>query len=525
MKQMIFGLLTMVATGALWPGVAAAQEPKKGGTFVFSSEQDPSSLDCHMGTDVFAMQHLAPEYSTLLRYNPAKFPEIEGDLAESWTVSDDNLTYTFKIRPGVTFHNGYPLTAADVKATFERIMNPPEGVTSPRKAELADIGSVEAPDDTTLVITLKDVNPTMLTSLANPWNCVYSARLLAENPDYPSRVVMGSGPFKFEEFVPGSHWKASRFENYFRDGLPHIDGFELKRMDTRAMVNAFSAGQLQGWFRQLTPPQRTQIEAARGDKVAFQSTPAIGMNLVAFNTKRNPFDDVRVRRALALAIDHHEGAKVLGRTSFSKLVGGLLRPGYAMAMTPEELEAMPGFGKDSEAARAEARKLLEEAGVANLNVKLLNRNLPVPNIAFGVFLTDQWQRIGVTTEVTNEQDTTYFSRLRGGDFDVAIDFNVPVSDDPTVALVKYVPGAPTNYARYEDPKVTEFYNRQKRMLDQGQRQKTVRQMEQHVLNEAYYIPLHWAERTIPLAVEVKGFTVTPNNQVGQSLETLWLDVE
>lgn len=503
----------------------AQDEPVAGGTFRYGVENDPTTMDCHAATSVFTIQHLAPHYSTLLRYKTKEFPAIEGDIAESWSVSDDNRTYTFKIRDDVVFHNGEKMTAEDVRVSLDRVANPPEGLVSPRESELSDIVSIEAPDPQTLVITLSEANPTMLTSLANPWNCIYSSKLLDENPDYPTRVVMGTGPFVFEEFVPGSYWNGVRFDDYFREGLPYLDRFEIKRMETRAIINAIAANQLHGWFRQLTPPQRQQLERSRGDEVVYQSTPSIGMNLVALNVNREPFGDERVRRALTMAIDREEGSIIMGRTSFSKLVGAFLRPGYEYAMTPEELEAMPGFSSDIETARAEARELLKEAGVEDLQISLTNRNLPVPNIAFSVFLVDQWQRIGVSTEVMNEEDTSYFSKIRSGDFDVAIDFNVPVSDDPTIALVKYLPGSPTNYVDYQDDTVVELYEKQKRMLDPAERKAVVQELEQHLLNKSYYLPLHWAERTIPLAAEVRGFTVTPNNQVGQSLETVWFASE
>lgn len=510
------GLLLAISVPSL------AQEPQRGGIFNYGTERDPGSFDCHVGTDVFTIQRLAPHYSTLLRYSSERFPEVEGDLATSWEVSPDGLTYTFKIPDNVKFHNGYDLTSTDVKASYDRIINPPEGLASARKAELVDVSAVEAPDPTTVIIRLAARNPSILTSLANPWNCILSSKLLAEDADYPAKKVIGSGAFVFDAFVPGSSWKGRRFDGYFKKGLPYLDEFEILTMDTNSIVNALGAAQIKGYLRQLTPPQQAQITNVRGEDVVFQGTPAIGQNLVTFNPTRKPYDDPRVRRALTLAIDRYEGAKVLEKSTYSKHVGALLRPGFSMAMTPEALEKMPGFSHDIEASRAEARRLLAEAGVPDLKVQLFNRNLPLPNIALGIYLVDQWQRIGVQTVVSNIDDAGYFARIRSGDFDVSIDFNVPVSDDPTVVFAKYLPGSPTNYARHDDPVLADLYEKQKRLVDVGERQKLVTQIEIKILEDGYYLPLHWLDRTIGLSKEVRGFKVTPNNQVGISLETVWL---
>ncbi len=147
----------------------------------------------------------APFYSTLVRFNLAKFPEVEGDLAESWTVAPDLMSYTFKLHPNVKFHDGTPLTSADVKATYERLRNPPAGVVSTRKATFADIGTIETPDPFTVVFKMKNVNAAMLEHFASPWNCVYSAKDLAADPNAPKTKINGTGPFIFVEHVKGSH--------------------------------------------------------------------------------------------------------------------------------------------------------------------------------------------------------------------------------------------------------------------------------------------------------------------------------
>jgi hypothetical protein len=134
-----------------------------------------------------------------LRYDLANFPRIVGDLAESYDLSPDRKSVTFRLRPGVRFHDGSTLTSADVKATYERLRNPPAGVVSIRQAHFEDITTIDTPDALTVRFDLRRPNDAILHVFASPWNCVYSSRLMAADPNYPMRVVMGTGPFRFVE--------------------------------------------------------------------------------------------------------------------------------------------------------------------------------------------------------------------------------------------------------------------------------------------------------------------------------------
>jgi len=165
-----------LAAGLAHPASVSAQTPKKGGILTFAVVAEPPTTDCH-ATTTFAMVHpVAPQYSTLLRIaGPHDHQRIEGDLAESWEVSKDGLTYTFKLRKGVKFHDGSDFTAEDIKATYERIVNPVEGVISVRKAQHQDIKEIQTPDPYTVVFKLGEVNMSMLLHFASPFNCVYSA--------------------------------------------------------------------------------------------------------------------------------------------------------------------------------------------------------------------------------------------------------------------------------------------------------------------------------------------------------------
>ena len=134
----------------------ADDAPQRGGTLTFAvAAVDPPSYDIHATALYQAVHLLSPHYSTLLKLDPAHYPALIGDLAESWTVSPDQQTFTFRLRPNIRFHDGSPLTAADVKASYDRIRNPPPGVVSVRQGQFAIIDAIDTPDPLTVVIRLK----------------------------------------------------------------------------------------------------------------------------------------------------------------------------------------------------------------------------------------------------------------------------------------------------------------------------------------------------------------------------------
>ncbi|MCA3653077.1 MAG: ABC transporter substrate-binding protein, partial [Methylobacterium sp.] len=237
--------LALPALGLVSPALAREDgPPRRGGMLTFAVGAEPPTYDLHQ-TGTFAVMHrVAPHYSTLLTYEPGNYPNIVGDVAESWTVSPDQKTFTFKLRPGIRFHDGTLLTSDDVRVSYERLRAPPPGVTSNRLPAFSQIDRIMAPDPLTVVITMKQVDASIMDTFASPWNSIFSAARLAQDPAFPVRNVMGSGPFRFVEHVAGSHWVGERSDGYFRQGQPYLDGLRAITMTPSAMVNALSGRQI-----------------------------------------------------------------------------------------------------------------------------------------------------------------------------------------------------------------------------------------------------------------------------------------
>jgi len=509
------------------PAAMAAEQPKAGGTLTFAVAETPPSFDGHRET-TFAMIHpVGPHYSTLLRFDADKYPKIEGDVAESWTVSKDGLTYTFKIRKGIKFHDGSVLTARDVKVTYDKIIFPPEGVASARKASFPMVDKIEAPDDSTVIFRLKWPSASLLPNLASPWNFIYKADILAKDPRWYEKNVMGTGPFTFVEYVPGSHWVGKKNPDYYMKGRPYLDGYRAVFIrDTAARAAAIRGGQALIEFRGFSPASRDDLVRALGNKVRVQESPWLCNMTVAINNEKRPFDDVRVRKALSLAIDRWEGSKALSQISVMKPVGGVMRPGAEFAATEAELTKLAGFAKDSEASRKEARRLLKEAGVPEgFAFTLKNRNVKEPYEAVGVYVIDQWRKVGLNVTHLPQEGGPYFADLRAGNYETSIDFACDFMDEPDLQLFKFVSRekSPINYSKYTDQVLNDLYEKQSRATDPKERLKLIRQFEKRVLDEqAYTFHVLWWYRIIPHHARVKGWTITPSHYLNQDLRDVWL---
>jgi peptide/nickel transport system substrate-binding protein len=498
------------------------ETPKKGGNFVLGVYVgEPDNFDCHRSLSGSSMYRVAPHYSTLIRINPDKYPEVAPDLAQSWTVSPDGLTYEFKLTSGVKFHDGSDFSSADIKATFDRIRKPPEGVVSVRAPLYRDITEINTPDANTVAFKLAKPNAAMLSLLASPYNCVYSAKKLAEDPKFPERNVLGTGPFKFASYTPGGEWKGERFADYFKKGLPYLDGFTIPGAGGQGLINAMAAGQVMMEFRGLSSGQRELITSQRGDKVKVLTDEQPGFLLATFNTERPPFNDARVRRALNLAIDRWGGSAPMSKSMIFNRVGGFQRIGTPFGPTKAELEKLPGFRPDIAANRAEAKKLLAEAGQSDLKFTLLNRQDLTP---LGIYLIDQWRQIGVTVTQDQPENQRFFASRLGGNFDVLIDANQDYIDEPSLQLAPFLsyPANKTNLSRSQDPKVDEFYEKQARSTNVDDRKKIVHELEQYLADQSYSVPLFWVERGIVLPTNVRNFHMNPSSLLGIDLADMWI---
>src|SRR5215469_1863590 len=302
----LLALLAAAVAGALPSAGLAADTPRRGGVLLAVIGADPPSLDPHQESTFANIELVAPLYSTLLQFDPYKYPKIIGDLATDWKISPDGLTYTFKIHPGVRFHDGSPLTSADVKASYDKIVFPPTGVRSVRKNAYSAIEKVEAPDPVTVVFKLKFPSASLLDNLASPWNVIFPKKYLDQDPNYFKTHVVGSGPFKFKNYTRGSTFEGERNPDYFVKDRPYLDGYKFFiSPETTVRAAAIRSGRAYIEFRDLPGAEVEAIRKQLGDKIAVQEVSATGWWGISVNNTIKPFNDARVRKALTLGLDRY----------------------------------------------------------------------------------------------------------------------------------------------------------------------------------------------------------------------------
>src|SRR5271155_2533979 len=274
-----------------------AETPKTGGTLTYMIPADaPPSFDGHREATYATVHSAAPFYSTLIRINPENPSSTTDFVCDLCTAMPQpaagGTTYTFKIREGVKFHDGSPLTAADVAKSWQMIIDPPKGVLSPRQSWYEMVDTVEASDPMTVVFHLKFATNAFLPALADPFTFIYKKEILDRDPRWYEKNILGSGPFKFAEYETGQAIKGVRNPDYYRKGLPYLDGFTAIYAPKQAVrIDAIRSDRAAMDFRGLPPATRDELVKALGDKISVQESDWNCGNLVTPNDKKKPFSD------------------------------------------------------------------------------------------------------------------------------------------------------------------------------------------------------------------------------------------
>jgi peptide/nickel transport system substrate-binding protein len=525
-KMGVLGLSVVLLIG-LWAASSALAEeqPRYGGILNVALAGDPPSLDMHQESTFMVQIPLASVYNTLVQFDPHGYPNIIGDLAKSWTVSDDNLSYTFKLHEGVKFHDGTELTSADVKASWDRIVFPPEGVVSPRRSFYTVVKSIEAPDRSTVIFHLHHPSPSFLSMAASPFAWILAKKHLDEDQQYYRSHSVGTGPFKLKNVMRGSVIELERNPNYWKKGLPYLDGIKYFIIrDSSARVTALRSGRVDVEFRGVTPTDVANIKGQLGDEVVVAYPKAMFHWGVAFNVDKKPFDDERVRKALTLAIDRYDMAKTLAPLTGLETVGGLLHPDTPWALSNKELQELPGYGEDHQANLREAKRLLAEAGYPDgFTTVLTNRNVKLPYIDLGVYVISSWKKIGVEAEHKLEESATWSKSRLTRDFELFMDpYGSTMVGDPDELMVRFTTDAMGNWGRFSEPVADALFEQQTMEVNPQKRIELVKEMQKAILQKAWWIPTLWWTRAEVRSARIRNYQPLPAHHQNRRLDDVWL---
>jgi len=535
--RLLSGSLVASALLGVTTFAASAETPVQGGMLEFVVGSKIPSYDGHQETTFGMIHPIRPFYSLLLRINPENpqsTTDFICDLCEGkWTESDGGKTYTFKIRENVKFHDGTPLSAADVKASLDKIIFPPQGVPSSRKAWYSQVASIETPEKYKLVIKLKRPLSAMIPALASPFNFIYSKKDLDEHGyGWHKQNINGTGAFKFVQHQPGAFVEGKRNEDYFIEGRPYLDGYKAisaPKMSVR--LQAIRGDRAAIEFRGFPPKAVDDLVNALGNKVKVQksnwncfmgATP----NQFSGAAAQKRFRDVRVRQGLSYAIDRWQGSKYLSRIAIVRTVGGIVFPGHELEASKDWMKKnLPGFAEDAKANREKAKQLLKDAGYPNLELVLWNRAVDQPYKVVGTWMIDQWRKAGVkATQQVVPSGPWYAGFRKTKDFDVTIAFNCQSVINPTIDTSKWVRGAGNNYSYHEDDKTTDLYFDMLYETDSKKQAEKMRAYEKRILaDQAHFIPAFWWYKINPHRTYLKGWKIAPSHYLNQALDTVWID--
>ncbi|HEX7926458.1 MAG TPA: ABC transporter substrate-binding protein [bacterium] len=519
----------MVVAALVLASASPVLAQKQGGVLRGVLTETWPSLSLHEDASVSTIWPVIPMYSNLLIYDPAKLtdgqPTLVGELAESWAWSDGGKRLTFKLRRGVTWHDGKPFSSADVKYTLDLVRDLTEKrlKLNPRKQWYANVTEVVTDGDFTVALVLKQPQPGLLNLLASAYGPIYPAHV--DPAELRTRAV-GTGPFMLKEAVPEQKIVMVRNPNYFVKGRPYLDGLEYAVIKSRpSRQAALQAGQIDmGFPTDGSVLQRDALKQSNPTMQVVEIPQGLNDN-VLINTKRAPFDNVKVRRAIALALDRagliksiHRGAAIQG--------GAALPPPYGLwGLTAKQLEDLPGYG-DPAKQKAEARKLLAEAGFdashpLKATVSTRTQDIYVDIATWGV---GELKAVGIDATLEQVESVQWFGRLARRDFQIAINVTRVAADDPDANLAEnYSCGSQRNYTDYCNPEVEALFDRVSRETNFTARRTLVREIDRRLqLDVARPILVHRLDIQF-YAPYVKGIRPHYNLNSSGRMSEVWLD--
>lgn len=499
--------------------------PRLGGTFATRVSSDPNpNNDFHKArsADSFILP-LQPLVNNLIRYGAYNETAIEPDLAESYTQSADGTTWTFKIRQGVKWHDGAPLTVDDVVYSLLRMSKRQPAFSPLLGSLLATVDTVTAPDSSTVVVKLTRPNLVFLSGLLSTHAVVLPKHI---GEEWGSKRI-GSGSFKYAVARPGNVVTLTKNPDFYLKGAPYLDQIDSYVIaDNAAALAAFQTGRLH-WTN-----VSTQIVNALNAPQLKSAVPGVqilesagGMGILFINTQA-PFTDARVRQAIQLAFDRPAYMQVALFGSGNPYAVDGLPSATIWAMPADEVKTLPGWRTPKTQDLAQAKSLMEQAGFSERNP--LKTSVMVSAAQYGdqaTVLATQLRAIYIDMAVEGVDMATILQRRNTGAFATHFSGIAPVVDDPAGYYGRfYLPGVAENYAKYDLPDINRLYKEQDETGDRAVRIAKLRELQRKSVELAWWITAAETKRFQALSREVKDFPLQAVgvNSNGYRFERVWL---
>jgi peptide/nickel transport system substrate-binding protein len=506
----------------------AQDKPRSGGVLTWFDYGDPGRLDVHAESPLVVQQATAGIWSGLVHYDPDDPSKIAADLAEKWTASPDGKTYTFNLRRGVKWHDGQPFTSADVKASFDRILNPDFKGPKCGAALKPMVAAVEAVDPQTVQFHLRFPAAPFLGTVASAWCRVAAKHVLEKYGDLNRpEAQIGTGPFRFKKYDRGSVIEWERNRDYFIPGLPYLDGVkQFILVGGPTQVAAAKAGRIMLWdaWPPMRKTQADEVQRARGDEVTVSQNSINTLFVLYLNTQKPPFNEPDMRRAVFLAIDRQEmvakaleGAGVPCALLDPKLVGDF-------ALPLDEVSKTPGCRHPKDQDLAEAKRLVDKHHPGGIDVEVAVRQ--VGNyVDRAQLVIPQLRKIGIRGTLKTYESAAGYAVFGKGDFQIIAsqDRSMDTPDPESLFSVVYASQAGSNYGRYADPKVDELAERALRETSRDRRKQLYWELQRHILaSPTASVPVAWVEGWFFVDKRVRGYKPALTTYDNNTFMKVWL---
>lgn len=530
-RGMFFGAIAVASLMVLWSGLALAAEPKRGGTLRVAYGNKISHHDYHTAPGYEMMWVAMNVGCGLLNITPDG--QFVGDAAKSWKLSDDYLTWTFKLRDDVLFHDGTKVDAAAVKFSIDHLMDPK--TKSGMRRFYAAVKSVEAVDPLTVKVHMKQPYAFFLHMLAG-----YRTGLVLYSPTATKKyklsdrkkgkpgAVIGCGPFKFVEWVPNDHFIMDRWEKYFKPGQPYVDRVHIRVIkDPITQMAAFKAGEID-FIASFSPEHVDTIKAQNPDAQIMtgpETTPMVALMKVTIpadgkpmseNRKPHPiFGDIRVRKAVACyGMDREEIVKIAFKGKATPWIG-MNPPG---TLDTVNVNDKCPYNPDK------AKAMLAEVGYGPSNPLTFELITDTEKSVFNVIATvikEQMGRLGVNVNIKLVDKVTWMNTaLKDGPWDMEVEDLLSLLTLDSNAYLSAV-GSTWNQSQHTDMKINEYYARYAQEMDAVKRRAIAKEFQEYAVDKLYWNAVSGSPFFQVAQPWMKGYTY--NGEFEVHYETVWLD--
>jgi peptide/nickel transport system substrate-binding protein len=522
-------LVTGLAAALLLAAPALAQ--KSGGVLRVYHRDSPASMSILEEATISTVMPMMPVFNNLVLFDQHvkqnSLKSIVPELADSWSWNADGTELTFKLHPGVKWHDGKPFTAADVKCTFDLLQGKGSAKlrVNPRRSWYGNVTDVTADSDDTAVFHLKRPQPALLTLLASGYSPIYPCHVA---PAQMRQHPIGTGPFKFVEFKPNESIKMVKNPDYWKKGLPYLDGIDYTIVTNRSTaILGFVAGKFDMTFTtEVTVPLVRDVKSQDPTAIC-EIVPNNNSNNLLLNRTKPPFDNADVRRALMLSLDRKAFIDILGEGQ-GDVGGAMLPPPEGIwGLPPEKRADLPGYGADIEKSRAEGRELMKKAGYGpdkHLSIKVSTRNIAAYRDP-AVILIDQMKSVYIDGELEPIETANWFPKIARKDYQLGLNITGSAVDDPDQQFFEnYACGSERNYGDYCNKDLDKKFEEQSAMADPDKRRQLVWEIDRQLQMDAARPIINHNRSGTCWQSYVKNETLMVNSIFnGWRMEDLWLD--